>query len=130
MAGAFVKVTCYPFAKNDTLLALIGTTNGWDGATTFALPNVHGCVPIHMGMEQGLSSQTLDFSKGTVTTTLSVANMPAHMHAIDAMQLLSSPLSATLTGSGTILDGKHMNMTNTVCEGTSPLSTSAVGGHQ
>jgi microcystin-dependent protein len=36
-------------AQNSTLFNLIGTTYGGDGQTTFALPNLQGRVPIHMG---------------------------------------------------------------------------------
>ena len=45
--------------QNQALFALIGTTYGGDGRTTFALPNLQGSTPIHMGQGPGLSPRTL-----------------------------------------------------------------------
>ena len=38
-----------PINQNQALFALLGTTYGGNGQTTFALPNLRGRVPIHMG---------------------------------------------------------------------------------
>lgn len=67
-------------SENDALFALIGTTYGGDGQTTFALPNLQGRVPIHQGQGPGLSSRVIGQTLGTETTTLATANMPAHSH--------------------------------------------------
>ena len=36
-----------PIAENEVLFALIGTTYGGDGQSTFALPDLRGRIPIH-----------------------------------------------------------------------------------
>jgi microcystin-dependent protein len=48
-----------PVSQNPTLFNLIGTTYGGDGATTFALPNLQGRMPMHMGLGTGLSQRLL-----------------------------------------------------------------------
>ena len=41
--------TTLAIAQNTALFALIGTTYGGDGTTTFNLPDLRGRVPVHMG---------------------------------------------------------------------------------
>ncbi len=36
-------------SQNDALFALLGTTYGGNGTSTFALPNFQSCVPVHQG---------------------------------------------------------------------------------
>ena len=38
-----------PIAQFDALFALLGTTYGGDGVTTFALPDLRGRIPVHNG---------------------------------------------------------------------------------
>ncbi|WP_028544639.1 phage tail protein [Paenibacillus taiwanensis] len=61
--------------NNQALFSLVGTTYGGDGRTTFALPNLKGRVPIHTS-----SSHTLGQSQGEATHTLTINEMPAHVH--------------------------------------------------
>lgn len=68
-------------ASNDALFALLGTTYGGNGTTTFALPNLSGRVPIGRGQGQGLSDIRLGQMGGTETTTLTVNNLPTHTHS-------------------------------------------------
>lgn len=64
-----------PISENETLFNLIGTTYGGDGQNTFALPDLRGRIPIHMG-----NGFTLAESGGTETVTLTVSQIPAHSH--------------------------------------------------
>ncbi|RFS16202.1 phage tail protein [Emticicia sp. C21] len=57
-------------SQNTALFALLGTYYGGDGKVTFALPDLRGRAPMHMGQGQGLSSYTLGQSGGTESTTL------------------------------------------------------------
>ena len=68
-----------PISQNAALFSLIGTTYGGDGQTTFALPNLQGRLPVHMGTSaQGtyVQGQIL----GTETVTLTGAQIPSHTH--------------------------------------------------
>jgi microcystin-dependent protein len=70
-------------AYND-LFALIGTTYGGDGVTTFALPNLNGRVPVGMGQgpAKGLSNYVQGQLMGTESVTLTSAHTPSHTHNI------------------------------------------------
>jgi len=64
-----------PINQNQALFALLGTTYGGNGQTTFALPNLRGRIPIHMG-----SGHTLGEMAGSSAVTVNIQQMPAHNH--------------------------------------------------
>ena len=64
-----------PIAQNQALFSLLGTTFGGDGRTTFALPNLQGRAPVHVGNEVPLGQ-----SAGEERHTLTIGEMPAHPH--------------------------------------------------
>jgi len=61
--------------QNQALFALLGTTYGGNGQTNFALPDLRGRVPIHMG-----SGQTLGERGGETAHTVTISELPAHTH--------------------------------------------------
>lgn len=71
-------------ASNTALFALIGTTYGGNGQTTFALPDLRGRLPIHQGQGSGLTSRTIGEVGGAETVTLTAGQIPAHNHALAA----------------------------------------------
>jgi microcystin-dependent protein len=68
-----------PINQNQALFALLGTTYGGNGQTTFALPNLQGRTPIHEG-----SGHTLGEVGGEQAHTLSIAELPSHSHLVNA----------------------------------------------
>ncbi|MGH7291981.1 MAG: phage tail protein [Myxococcota bacterium] len=64
---AFCDGQLLSVAGNETLFQLIGTTYGGDGAISFALPDLRGRVPIHIGQGAGLSPFDLAQRGGTET---------------------------------------------------------------
>lgn len=64
-----------PISENEKLHQLIGTTYGGDGQDTFALPDLRGRVPVHMGGAYGIGA-----SGGEETVTLSTDQLPKHAH--------------------------------------------------
>ena len=68
-----------PINQNQALFSLLGTTYGGDGRVNFALPNLQGSAPIHMG-----GGHTLGERGGEQNHTLSVAEMPTHTHPLVA----------------------------------------------
>jgi microcystin-dependent protein len=66
-------------SENDPLYEVIGTTYGGDGQSTFALPDLQGRVPLHMG-SNGTSTYTLAESGGAESVTLTTNQIPAHNH--------------------------------------------------
>jgi microcystin-dependent protein len=71
-------------AQNTALFSLLGTTYGGNGQTTFALPDLRGRVPMHVGQGPGLSSRDLGEMSGVENVTLSVNEMPQHSHLVNA----------------------------------------------
>jgi microcystin-dependent protein len=65
-------------AQNTTLFALLGTTYGGNGTSTFALPNLQARAPLMAGQGSGLGELW-----GTGTVTLSESEMPAHTHQVN-----------------------------------------------
>src|SRR5689334_8686621 len=71
-------------SQNTALFALIGTTFGGDGQTTFALPDLRSRVPIHAGQGPGLTNRNLGDQGGEETVTLTVNQLPRHIHTLGA----------------------------------------------
>ena len=106
-----------PINQNQALFALLGTTYGGNGQTTFALPNLRGKVPIHMG-----SGHTLGEAAGTTSVTITQATMPTHIHFMQASTTLPAATAANATpgASGT----KFLAQGNAALQGgqTTPVS--------
>jgi microcystin-dependent protein len=66
--------------QNTALFALIGTTYGGNGVTTFQLPNLQSRVPIHQGTGRTGTQNILGQVGGTETVTLTVGELPFHGH--------------------------------------------------
>ena len=73
-----------PLSQNTALFALLGTTYGGDGKSTFALPDLRGRAPMHPGQGPGLSPYDLGQSGGADAVPLIEAEMPAHSHNLMA----------------------------------------------
>src|SRR5687768_7371652 len=66
-----------PINQNQPLFSLLGTTFGGDGRVNFALPDLRGRTPIHVG-----SGHTLGERAGEQAHTLSIAELPTHLHFV------------------------------------------------
>ena len=69
-----------PISQNNALFALIGTTYGGDGVSTFALPDLRGRFPMHVGNGPGLTPRNLGQKAGTETNALNSNHMASHNH--------------------------------------------------
>lgn len=122
-----------PISQYDALFALIGTTYGGDGQTTFAVPDLRGRLPIHQGTGPGLSTYVIGQRAGTETVTVLPTQMPAHTHTA-----VATTAAATTGTPGTgVIPGAVANQTMYVTDtsGGTPFtqSTQAVtlaGGSQ
>ena len=68
-----------PINQNQALFSLLGTTFGGNGMTNFALPDLRGRTPIHVG-----SGHTLGERAGSQAHTTSIAELPTHLHVLNA----------------------------------------------
>src|SRR5438309_3367781 len=78
-----------PINQNQALFSLLGTTYGGDGRVNFGLPNLQGRVPIHMR-----SGHTLGEVGGEQAHTLSIAELPTHVHTARASSTNANGLVA------------------------------------
>jgi microcystin-dependent protein len=78
---AFCDGQLMPISENDALFTLIGTTYGGDGEVTFALPDLRGRVPIHMGQGPSGITHQIGEAAGVEQVTLTSQQIPAHNHA-------------------------------------------------
>lgn len=69
-------------ASNQALFALLGTTYGGNGVTTFQLPNLQGRAALHFGTSTTGASYGIGQNAGAETVTLTIAQMPAHTHVV------------------------------------------------
>ena len=120
-------------SEYDALFALIGTTYGGDGQTTFGVPDLRGRLPIHQGTGPGLSTYVIGQKAGTETVTVLPTQMPAHTHTAIA----TSAASTSLTPGNTLLPGAvsgdvfyATDLTGATAISMSAQSTSQSGGSQ
>jgi microcystin-dependent protein len=66
-----------PINQNQALFSLMGTTYGGNGQTNFALPDLRGRIPIHVG-----AGHTWGERAGEENHTLTVSELPMHTHAL------------------------------------------------
>jgi microcystin-dependent protein len=84
-AGQTMAISQY-----SAVFALVGTTYGGNGQTTFNLPDLRGRVAIGMGNGPGLTPRVLGEMSGSESATgigqtqfaIQVPNLPAHTHVI------------------------------------------------
>ena len=70
--------------QNQSLFALLGTTFGGDGRTTFGLPDMRGRAPLHVGTGPGGTNRSSGEKGGQDKVALTTAQMPAHTHQLNA----------------------------------------------
>ena len=123
-------------AQNSALFALLGTTYGGNGQTTFALPNLQGRVPIHFAT----NNHSLGEQGGQSATTLTLQQLPAHTHQMKARGAQATPAGGAIPANTKSL-AQAMTATNPVQDvniyGTGgnlsamlPSSCTNVGGSQ
>jgi microcystin-dependent protein len=111
-----------PINQNQALFALLGTTYGGNGQTTFNLPNLRGQVPIHEG-----NGHTLGEKGGTTSVTVNIQQLPTHLHPVNA-----SPTNGNTVSPNNTFFGAALNVYRSPDQLTTllPASVSSVGGSQ
>lgn len=116
-----------PINQNQALFSLLGTTFGGDGRVNFALPDLRGRTPLHVG-----SGHTLGERGGEQAHTLSIAEIPTHSHVLSASNSSANAPVPNNAGTGLVLanspDLLYGPETNLVA--TSSGSVANAGGSQ
>ncbi|WHM40899.1 tail fiber protein [Streptomyces sp. BPTC-684] len=115
-----------PISQNTALFALLGTTYGGDGRTTFALPDLRGRVPLHQGAGPGLSPRTLGESTGAETVVLTAGQLPSHTHTLKGAATRQDTNRVT----GAALSNSGYYSTQTPTADMHPEAVAATGGSQ
>ena len=125
-----------PINQNQALFALLGTTYGGNGQTNFALPNLRGRLPIHMG-----AGHTLGEAAGSTSVTVNIQQLPAHTHILNARdaapgivngnlavntKVLAQGLAVVATGNQPV----NIYGTGSASQAMDPSSTTTIGGSQ
>jgi len=77
---SFCRGQMVSISQNQALFAILGTSYGGDGRTTFCLPDLQGRTPIGFGTGVGLTPINIGNKCGVESVSLQVAQMPAHTH--------------------------------------------------
>ena len=133
MNWAFCNGSLIAISSNTSLFAIIGTTYGGNGTTTFALPDLRGRALIGGG--QGITPYDPGETGGTESIApLGTKNIPAHTHNFQAT---ITPHAAGVANSLTPKDAVYATNTNqqvynyssdvNMASYTAAIKTSAVG---
>ena len=107
-----------PINQNQGLFSLLGTTFGGDGRVNFALPDLRGRTPIHVGGGHALGERG-----GEQAHTLSIAELPTHTHVLSASasqgndpnpanHVLASPLNLSYGATASLVSMAPQSITN------------------
>lgn len=124
---AFCDGQILPINQNQSLYSLLGTTYGGDGRTSFALPDLRGRTPIHVGSSNG-TAHLLGSKSGAETHTLNVAEMPEHTHTLNgSLDAASTPVPINnLAGTTAATDPIYAGASNV--QAMASNSVTSVGG--
>jgi microcystin-dependent protein len=116
-----------PINQNQALFSLLGTTFGGNGQTTFALPDLRGRTPVHVGGGYALGTQG-----GEESHTLSQSELPTHTHALMASNSAADAPVPFSNGQGNVLASSPSGLYHPPADLTTTAAGSVtnVGGSQ
>jgi microcystin-dependent protein len=117
-----------PINQNQALFSLLGTTFGGDGRVNFALPDLRGRTPIHVG-----SGHTLGERGGEQAHTLSIAELPEHIHVLRASNAVGNSVNPRPAGAGNVLAQEPGNAYTSAASNLTALASGSIantGGSQ
>ena len=127
---AFCDGQLLAISQNQALFALLGTTYGGDGETTFGLPDLRGRVAIGRGRGPGLSDYRIGQRGGSETTQLNMNQLPSHSHSLrghDAPGDTTSPSDASLAVDA---GGQSASYSSSPADSTMLSDVTPTGGNQ
>jgi microcystin-dependent protein len=116
-----------PINQNQALFSLLGTTFGGDGRINFALPDLRGRTPIHVG-----NGHTLGEKGGAQSHILTTAELPTHTHFLNGTNqavTTNVPTSGNSLGN-TTPNQVYNNSNKSGFNALNPASITNIGGSQ
>jgi len=116
---------------SDRMFALIGTTYGGDGHTTFALPDLRGRIPVGLGEQPGGETYAQGKTGGTEKVALVAKNLPkvtpVAKFNVGADNADSSTMDAdSIIGKPTYMDGRTATNSNLYSKAAVAVSNSKI----
>jgi len=127
---AFCQGQLLAISQNTALFALLGTTYGGNGVTTFGLPDLRGRVAVHVGQGPGLSPYDLGQVGGTETVTLTTAQIAPHPHPANCLNANGNKPGAINNVWATDLGGNKLYGTTKAAGTMAPNIIGPSGGGQ
>lgn len=122
----FCEGQLLPISENETLFQLIGTTYGGDGQSTFALPDLQGRLPMHMG-----NGFVIGEAAGAEEITLTTQQIPIHTHPLLCAASGGTPNSNPAGGYwGPSDQTQYSTLAGTVQMGNPAITAGPSGGSQ
>ncbi|MCX7092222.1 MAG: tail fiber protein [Methylobacter sp.] len=115
--GQLLNVSQY-----QALFALLGTTYGGNGSTTFALPDYRGRIPVGQGTGTNLTARTLGQTGGNETVTLNASQWAAHNHSFNTLNA-DATANALPASSNNMAHAKGMNGVRIYLNDSAPSPT-------
>ena len=119
---AFCNGQLLPINQNQALFSLLGTMYGGNGQTNFALPNLRGRVPVHMG-----NGHALGEAAGSTSVTINIQQLPTHLHTFTAQNVNADQLEG---GNGFLAQTNNAYHAPDSFTTLSPTTVTSVGGSQ
>ncbi len=117
-----------PINQNQALFSLLGTFYGGDGISTFALPNLQGATPMHVGTNPSNGHTVVQGQMGgEATHTIIIGEMAGHTHQAQGSSATASALGATGNVWAASTTNPYSNSSNTTMNAAAIGST---GGSQ
>lgn len=127
---AFCDGQLLSIQQNQALFAILGTTYGGNGQTNFALPDLRGRVAVHPGQGPGLSNYALGQKAGSENVTLTINQIPGHVHAFSPGCSTDSPNSNTPSNCVPAVPENEQIFSTEANAAMRPSNSTSTGGSQ
>jgi microcystin-dependent protein len=119
-------------SQNAALFAILGTTFGGNGTTTFALPNLQSRLAVSFGQGNGLQNWTLGEFQGEQNHTVTINEVPLHTHQATASAGIAFNQQAAAPGATSFYGRERGGAYSATTDGSTlhPSVISTVGGSQ
>lgn len=111
-----------PINQNTALFSLLGTFYGGNGITTFALPNLQGATPVHVGTNSSSGNTVVQGETGgEATHTLILGEMAGHTHQAKGSSATAAATTPAANAWATSTANAYSTSSNAV------MSSAAIG---